>query len=308
MIYFYTTFFIFNCFLSTLVGYELAIVSMFRNEGPYIKEWVKYHKMVGVDHFWLYDNGSTDDWRSELQPYIDSGLVEVFDWPSPFEWDTSSHEPIQYAAFKDGLIRAKEVATWVALIDLDEFLVPMKENSVIDCLNKHFSHADAIYVNWRNFGTSNVWIPLGDPILFQLTSSSSKAHPRNGIGKSIVRPSAVNENNICYPHHFPLHLGKNYVNGIGNILGWDNGQITLDGKHYDRFLRINHYCLRDENYYQNVRLKRKNFGYGGNRLTGGRDLLIEHHASFSMFPDRQILKVIKKHYPNLTEEQWKNLP
>ena len=23
----------------------------------YLKEWLEYHQMVGVDHFYLYDNG-----------------------------------------------------------------------------------------------------------------------------------------------------------------------------------------------------------------------------------------------------------
>ncbi len=38
----------------------LAICAIFKNEGPYILEWVAYHRAVGFDHFVLYDNASTD--------------------------------------------------------------------------------------------------------------------------------------------------------------------------------------------------------------------------------------------------------
>ncbi len=70
---------IFILICSQLIGYELGIASQFRDEAPYLKEWVEYHRMVGVDHFWLYNNSSIDNWEEVLQPYIDEGLVEVFD-------------------------------------------------------------------------------------------------------------------------------------------------------------------------------------------------------------------------------------
>ena len=152
----------------TAFSYELCIVSLFKDEGPYLREWVKYHQLVGVDHFWLYDNGSTDNWREELQDYLEDGIVEVFDWPnSPGE---TTHVFKHLTAIKDGLKKAQDVdASWVAVMDLDEFLVPMRELSVVECLNKHFSDAAAVYLSWLNFGTSQLWLEEGAPILFQLT-------------------------------------------------------------------------------------------------------------------------------------------
>ena len=48
---------------------------MFRNEAAYLKEWIEYHHLAGVEHFWLYNNNSTDQWQDVLQPYIDWGIV-----------------------------------------------------------------------------------------------------------------------------------------------------------------------------------------------------------------------------------------
>ncbi|MBR2734192.1 MAG: glycosyltransferase family 2 protein, partial [Selenomonadaceae bacterium] len=43
-----------------LFAHDLAIAAILKNEGHYIKEWLDYHLLAGVDHFYLYDNDSTD--------------------------------------------------------------------------------------------------------------------------------------------------------------------------------------------------------------------------------------------------------
>jgi hypothetical protein len=63
--------------------HRLAVAALFRNEARYLEEWIEYHLMVGVEHFWLYDDSSTDDWRDVVAPYADAGLVDVVDWPIP---------------------------------------------------------------------------------------------------------------------------------------------------------------------------------------------------------------------------------
>ena len=58
--------------------YDLAVVAIMKNEGPYLKEWIEFHKLVGVQKFYLYDNESNDDSRKILEPYIKEGLVIHF--------------------------------------------------------------------------------------------------------------------------------------------------------------------------------------------------------------------------------------
>ena len=50
---------------------EIAVAAIFYNEAQYIKEWIEFHLMVGVDRLFLYDNGSSDHFQSILKPYID---------------------------------------------------------------------------------------------------------------------------------------------------------------------------------------------------------------------------------------------
>ena len=50
--------------------YKLSVVAIMKNEGPYLREWIEYHKLVGVEKFYLYNNGSTDDTVEILSPYV----------------------------------------------------------------------------------------------------------------------------------------------------------------------------------------------------------------------------------------------
>lgn len=61
--------------------YNVSICSIFKNEAPYLKEWIEFNNIVGVDHFYMYNNNSEDDYEAILQPYIKSGLVTLIDWP-----------------------------------------------------------------------------------------------------------------------------------------------------------------------------------------------------------------------------------
>ena len=39
---------------------KIAVCAIFKDEGPYLLEWLAFHKLIGVDLFFLYDNDSSD--------------------------------------------------------------------------------------------------------------------------------------------------------------------------------------------------------------------------------------------------------
>ena len=61
--------------------YDLAVVAIMKNEAPYVKEWLDYHLAAGVNHFYIYDNESPDNFKEVLQPYIDAGIVTYKFYP-----------------------------------------------------------------------------------------------------------------------------------------------------------------------------------------------------------------------------------
>ncbi len=57
--------------------YDLAVVAIFKDEGKYLREWVDYHLLAGVEHFYLYNNDSSDDYAKVLAPYVENNLERV---------------------------------------------------------------------------------------------------------------------------------------------------------------------------------------------------------------------------------------
>ena len=45
---------------------ELAVCAIFRDEAQYLDEWLTFHHGVGVERFFLYNDRSTDDYRTPL--------------------------------------------------------------------------------------------------------------------------------------------------------------------------------------------------------------------------------------------------
>ncbi|MES2200316.1 MAG: glycosyltransferase family 92 protein [Chlamydiota bacterium] len=275
-----------------LFSYELTVVSMFRNTAPYLKEWIEYHRMVGVEHFWLYNDGSTDHYEEVLDPYIKQGLVEVFYWYD----DNPDWVPRQIGAFQNGISRAIGVSKWVALIDQDEFIVPMEDKTITECLNNHFFEAPGVYVNWRNFGTGHVTLNKEESMLSQLVACSMKNHSRNCVGKSIIRPECADINTMWSPHFCALKEGRQYFNGDGKkTLAIKGSDLITDGKHHSKYISVHHYAFRDEGYFREVRLPRDS----------NPELMIRMEEEFNVVQNYKILELIKKYHPEMYEDKWK---
>lgn len=279
---------------------RLGVVTMFRDEAPYLAEWIEYHRLAGVDHFWLYDNDSVDDGRAVLAPYVAEGLVEILPWSTPGRPPLAS-ERDQMGALRDGLYRARRKVAWVAMIDVDEFILPMKDRTIPRCLERHFSDACGVYVNWRMFGTSAATIAPGDPILTELTACSLPSHPENNNGKSLVRPNQVDIDAAWYPHHFPLRHEARYFDGGLNELKRNGRDWRVHGEHFDAYIRINHYNLRDEHFFRTRRLPAAQQG----ALNKSLDRLLEHHESFGKARDRKIVDFLEEHHREAFRKIWK---
>jgi hypothetical protein len=270
---------------------------MFRNEANYLKEWIEYHRMLGVEHFLLYNDRSVDHWAEVLEPYINSNLVEVIDWHAPP--GTPIFPGWQTGAYQDGLRRSKGNTKWLAFIDVDEFILPKKNGTILACLNQFFPSAAGVYVCWRNFGTGGVYINPGEPILTRLTAASNPLHSRNASGKSIVKVDEVVIDQVWSPHQLALKPNAQYYSGSGRPLYFKEGDLQVDPQHTSDLIQINHYAMRDENFYQNVRLPK-----AISREYGELSLLQEHYRSFNYTQDRQMIKFLKKRHPAMYRSFW----
>ena len=127
---------------------KIAIVAIYRNETADIEEWIDYHRLIGVEKFFLYDNDTTDDTNLKLRRYVQSGHVEIMPWPH-FMRDTNT----EAAAYAHAIARLAGRFEWLSMIDIDEFLVPTQGEALAAILND-FASYPTVLLHWYMFGPS----------------------------------------------------------------------------------------------------------------------------------------------------------
>ena len=62
---------------------RLAIAAIFKNEGPYVHEWIAHHRALGIERFFIADNTSTDETTATLAALAAAGIVDHLPFPTP---------------------------------------------------------------------------------------------------------------------------------------------------------------------------------------------------------------------------------
>jgi len=208
----------------------LSICAIFCNEASYLREWIEFHRIVGVERFILYDHKSTDDWRSVLGRYIERGEVIVHDWQV---------DPGQVEAYEDCILRHGSESRWIAFIDLDEFLFSPTGEPVPEVL-RDYEEFPGVGVNWRIFGTSGHGHRPDGLVTETYLHFNRNPRSRRTI-KSIVDPSRVVR--PVTGHYFEYRDGLAVDELKRPIAGPDFA--FSDSMAMDR-LRLNHYAVKSE--------------------------------------------------------------
>lgn len=207
--------------------YYLAVCAIAKNEGPYFKEWIEWHRMKGVEKFYIYDNESTDCTREELAPYIESGLVEYTCFPG---------RKRQLAAYDDCFERHRLEARWIAVIDLDEFIVPVKDRTIPDFLHR-MEKFSAVEINWLVYGSGGAKTRGPGGVMERFRHHSVPEHTLNRHVKSIVDPRRVCTMVGC---HEAARISGQAADSHGEPLksGFRDRMPQQD------VIRINHYAVK----------------------------------------------------------------
>jgi hypothetical protein len=205
----------------------LSVCAIYRDEAPYLREWIEFHRLVGAERFFLYNNLSEDEHREVLAPYVEDGTVVLRDWPT---------FPGQLQAYADCLENHRHDSRWIAFIDLDEFLFSPTGEPVAQLL-KEYEQWAAVMVGRLIFSTSgHVTRPPGLVIENYVRRIKWSI---NAGGKSIVDPTRAKA--PLNSHWFSFDDDA--------VVVYDTKQPlkATDRKKwgYSR-LRINHYYTRSE--------------------------------------------------------------
>jgi glycosyl transferase family 92 len=204
----------------------LAICAIYRDEARYLREWIEFHRLVGVERFFLYDNGSEDDHLQVLEPYLRDGTVVLHDWPL--------FPAGQQSAYDHCLREHGEQCRWIAFIDLDEFLFSPAHSPLPELLGE-LEAAPGVGVNAAIYGFSGHRRRPAGLVIENYLKSNPVA---NTYIKSIVDPARAVRCESA--HHFSYRDGFPVDEHGYTIRGFMTNSVSL------RRLRINHYWARSE--------------------------------------------------------------
>jgi glycosyltransferase involved in cell wall biosynthesis len=160
----------------------LSICAIFKDEAPYLPEWIEFHRLMGVEQFFLYDNVSVDGGREALEPWARTGLVTVSDCSIPLGQGGQSW------AYADALERARGRTRWLAFIDLDEFLFSPALLPLPEVL-RDYEEYPGVVVNWQVYGSSGLTARPDGLVIESFLMRARTQWVRNRRVKSIVDPT-----------------------------------------------------------------------------------------------------------------------
>jgi glycosyl transferase family 92 len=204
----------------------LSIWALYQDEAPYMREWIEFHRLMGVERFFLYDHDSVDDHRRQLAPYIDEGVVTLYDWPI---------DPGQVQAANHCLEHHRDESRWIAFLDLDEFLFSPTGRPLPEVL-ADYEQWPGVVVNWATFGTSGHPVPPPGLVIENYLSRSDNPGI-NGNKKSIVDPSRVLRNRGGV---FDFSEGSSVDENMQPADGRVSENVSFER------LRINHYHTKSK--------------------------------------------------------------
>lgn len=130
--------------------YYLTIGAIFKNESHCLQEWIEHHFYHGVQHFYLINDESTDEFMKILQPYINLGVITLYNIKNHSKYPGKQGKI--YEKYFSPLLKNK-TTKWLMIVDLDEFVYSPKILDIKEVLRKYENYA-LVELDWILFGSN----------------------------------------------------------------------------------------------------------------------------------------------------------
>ncbi len=214
----------------------IAIVGIFKNEATIMREWLTHYVEQGIEVIFLVDNGSTDDWQSELKGFEDIVTVVSSDL---------QHAQVHlYNNVAAPWLRERGIELALT-VDLDEFAFSLSAErpTLAELAWGIYNHSDAsliatVNIPWVVFGSSGF---EEQPASVRESFTMRKWDDLYGLGKSFARLSMVSSLGI-HVHESPK--GVRVAWPLTQVLGF----------------RLNHYPIQSKKWYEKTKMTRGDVG------------------------------------------------
>ena len=204
--------------------YENKVIAstLVKHEEAYIRQWIKYHLFIGIQHFIIYDNTdiSCTLLTDTLRDFIMDDIVCVIKWNYPY-W---SNEPLKSRVIaqpcqQNHSLYAFQNASYICFTDVDEYINIHSSSNILEALKLDLQRSNTLeedifgfrllnrfFYNPNNYETSDF------SFLF-ITECHHKVN-KGGHFKCILKPKQTRL--ICVHHAFSdskkIHiLNPNYI-------------------------------------------------------------------------------------------------
>lgn len=223
--------------------YKLTLGCIFKNESLNMREWVTHYLNRGVEHIYMIDDNSDDDYQEIIQPFQEEGKITIFKNDIP---KIPNRQSIAYNKFLTPVIGESE---WFMINDLDEFVYSPNNLLLSDTLNRYYNY-EVVYNNWFNFNSNgNVDHPKS------IVSSCVKRMDENQtIYAPLPNGEWVEQNAASLKYILNTKKFNNKNLEIHKVSSSSNINLTNAENDYDMI--INHYPTQSKEFWQKVKMPR----------------------------------------------------
>lgn len=227
-------------FYESEYDFFLSVVCIVRNEEKNIYEWIEYHRLKGIDHFYIYDNGNSKELEILLRPYVQQKIVEIINFPG---------EGVQLAVYRHAIDHFAMNSKYMAFIDADEFIYTRGKDlltyisDITRNARKTLQYMNylpgGIGINWKMFGTAGYLDRSYDLVTVTHNRCTRDEYIDNGHIKTIANPRCVLK---PFAHHMVYFSIFQTVSPMGSICV---GPFFPDGTR-ETGIRLYHYVYKSE--------------------------------------------------------------
>lgn len=226
---------------------RVTIVTMAKDEGPYVLEWVAHHHVLGFTDILAYTNDCSDGTDEMFDALAECGLVTRFDNP---HW---KDKPPQSRALHWAEVTPYVMGSdWLLVMDLDEFVsIRVGGHHVDDLIDGIVERgATGMCLTWRFFGSAGETAFGDGPVTERLTQAANDRFVK-GFG---IKTLFKTDPHMALAIHRP-YLKIRFVRsdaGKDYPVEWLNGSgQPLDGRDLKWRLNThqNGYALAQMNHY-----------------------------------------------------------
>ena len=247
---------------------NLSIMAIFKNETMNLKLWIDHYLWQGVEHFYLIDNGSTDEPLNILSDYINKGILTYY-------YRAEKYQQVQHYMYVYDNENIKDKTRWLCICDLDEFFFGI-DDKLVKLLND-FENYDVIYTNSHFYGSDNL---IEHPNDIRTAIINREDDLINGT-KYIFKPTSIKNSNELWIH-------------------WIVNENTLIKKEmkeiwpFDK-IRLNHYRIQSYEYFTKIKMNRGDVSLESNENI--RDLnYFENYKNRATIKDELLKQIVENGY------------